>query len=284
MELQIEKVSKSYKQNKALSEFTMTLTPGIYALLGPNGSGKSTLMNILTENLKMDSGKITYNGKDIFKMGTEYLSLLGYMPQYPGLYPQFTAEEYLFYIAALKGVKEPEAQINEILREVELDDVRRKRTSSFSGGMKQRLALAQAVLGEPEILILDEPTAGLDPKQRIAVRNYISRISLNRIVLIATHVVSDIEYIAKTVIFLKKGVIADIGSPSQLAGKAAGKVWSVKCDSSKVGEYQQKFKVTNIFGEEGDVTLRILSDEKPCEDAQSVTPILEDEYINVFAV
>ncbi|MBQ3870255.1 MAG: ATP-binding cassette domain-containing protein, partial [Clostridia bacterium] len=240
--------------------------------------------NILTENLKMDSGIITYNGKDIFKMGTEYLSLLGYMPQYPGLYPQFTAEEYLFYIAALKGVKEPEAQINEILREVELDDVRRKRTSSFSGGMKQRLALAQAVLGEPEILILDEPTAGLDPKQRIAVRNYISRISLNRIVLIATHVVSDIEYIAKTVIFLKKGVIADIGSPSQLAGKAAGKVWSVKCDSSKVGEYQQKFKVTNIFGEEGDVTLRILSDEKPCEDAQSVTPILEDEYINVFAV
>ena len=284
MELKIENVSKSYKQNKALSDFSITLTPGIYALLGPNGSGKSTLMNILTENLSADSGVITYNGEKIGKMGTDYLKLLGYMPQYPGIYPQFTAEEYLFYIAALKGVKEPEEQIDGILREVELDDVRRKRTSTFSGGMKQRLALAQAVLGDPKILILDEPTAGLDPKQRISVRNYISKISLDKIVLIATHVVSDIEYIAKTAIFLKKGVIADIGSPSELAKKATGKVWSVKCSSAEVGEYQQKYKVTNIFGEEGDVTLRILSDEKPCDGAQPVAPVLEDEYINVFAV
>ncbi len=284
MELKIEKVSKSYKQNKALSDFSLTLTPGIYALLGPNGSGKSTLMNILTENLKPDSGKITYDGKDIFKMGTEYLSLLGYMPQYPGLYPQFTAEEYLYYIAALKSIKDPKDQIDEVLREVELDDVRRKRTSTFSGGMKQRLALAQAVLGDPKILILDEPTAGLDPKQRISVRNYISRISLDRIVLIATHVVSDVEYIAKTAIFLKKGVVADVGSPSELAKKADGKVWTVKCQSSEVAYYQQNYKVTNIFGEEGDVTLRILSDEKPCEDAVKAVPVLEDEYINVFVI
>ena len=284
MELKIEKVSKSYKQNKALSDFSLTLTPGIYALLGPNGSGKSTLMNILTENLKPDSGKITYDGKDIYKMGTEYLSLLGYMPQYPGIYPQFSAEEYLYYIAALKSIKGPKDQIDEVLREVELDDVRRKRTSTFSGGMKQRLALAQAVLGDPKILILDEPTAGLDPKQRIAVRNYISKISLDRIVLIATHVVSDIEYIAKTAIFLKKGVIADVGSPSELARKADGKVWTVKCQSSEVAYYQQNYKVTNIFGEEGDVTLRILSDEKPCEGASKAVAVLEDEYINVFAV
>ena len=154
----------------------------------------------------------------------------------------------------------------------------------LSGGEKRRAAIAGVIAMDPDVLVLDEPTAGLDPGKRISVRNFISENALDKTIIIATHVVSDIEYIAKTVIFLKKGVIADIGSPSQLAGKAAGKVWSVKCDSSKVGEYQQKFKVTNIFGEEGDVTLRILSDEKPCEDAQSVTPILEDEYINVFAV
>ena len=201
MELSINNVSKSYKQNKALSGFTLTFSPGVYALLGPNGSGKSTLMNIITGNLKKDSGTITYDGKDISRMGTEYLSLLGYMPQYPGIYPQFTAEEYLYYIAALKGVKDPAEQITEVLREVELDDVRSMKTSTFSGGMKQRLALAQAVIGDPKILLLDEPTAGLDPKQRIAVRNYISKISLDKIVIIATHVVSDIEYIAKTAIF-----------------------------------------------------------------------------------
>ena len=259
------------------------MTAGIYALLGPNGSGKSTLMNVLTGNLKADSGDITYDGKEVGKMGVDYLKLIGYMPQYPGIYPQFSAEEYLYYIAALKGVKDPGKQIDEVLNEVELSDVRRDRTSSFSGGMKQRLALAQAVIGDPKILILDEPTAGLDPKQRIAVRNYISRISLDKITLIATHVVSDIEYIAKTAVFLKKGVIADVGSPAELAKKAAGKVWVLKTTSENVGLYQSRYKVTNIYGEDGDVTLCILSDEKPCDDAAPAAPVLEDEYINVFA-
>lgn len=284
MELSINNVSKSYKQNKALSDFTLTFTPGVYALLGPNGSGKSTLMNIITENLKADSGIITYNGKDIKKMGAEYLYLLGYMPQYPGIYPQFTAEEYLYYIAALKGVKDPAAQITEALREVELDDVRSMRTSTFSGGMKQRLALAQAVIGDPKILLLDEPTAGLDPKQRIAVRNYISKISLDKIVIIATHVVSDIEYIAKTAIFLKKGVVADCGSPSELARKSEGKVWVIRCGTDEVTSYQNSFKVINIYSDGQDVNLRILSDTKPSDGAEPASPSLEDEYIHVFAV
>ncbi len=284
MELSINNVSKSYKQNKALSDFTLTFTPGVYALLGPNGSGKSTLMNIITENLKADSGSITYNGRDIKKMGAEYLYLLGYMPQYPGIYPQFTAEEYLYYIAALKGVKDPAAQITEALREVELDDVRSMRTSTFSGGMKQRLALAQAVIGDPKILLLDEPTAGLDPKQRIAVRNYISKISLDKIVIIATHVVSDIEYIAKTAIFLKKGVVADCGSPSELARKSEGKVWVIRCGTDEVTSYQNSFKVINIYSDGQDVNLRILSDTKPSDGAEPASPSLEDEYIHVFAV
>ncbi|MBR4256981.1 MAG: ATP-binding cassette domain-containing protein [Clostridia bacterium] len=284
MELSINNVSKSYKQNKALSDFTLTFTPGVYALLGPNGSGKSTLMNIITENLKADSGSITYNGRDIKKMGAEYLYLLGYMPQYPGIYPQFTAEEYLYYIAALKGVKDPAAQITDALREVELDDVRSMRTSTFSGGMKQRLALAQAVIGDPKILLLDEPTAGLDPKQRIAVRNYISKISLDKIVIIATHVVSDIEYIAKTAIFLKKGIVADCGSPSELARKSEGKVWVIRCGTDEGTSYQNSFKVINIYSDGQDVNLRILSDTKPSDGAEPASPSLEDEYIHVFAV
>ncbi len=283
MELSINNVSKSYKQNKALSGFTLSFSPGVYALLGPNGSGKSTLMNIITGNLKKDSGVITYNGKDISKMGMEYLSLLGYMPQYPGIYLQFTAEEYLYYIAALKGVKDPVEQITEVLREVELDDVRSMKTSTFSGGMKQRLALAQAVIGDPKILLLDEPTAGLDPKQRIAIRNYISRISFNKIVIIATHVVSDIEYIAKTAIFLKKGVITDCGAPSELAKKAAGDVWSIRCGADEVTAYQNRYKVINIQSDGADVNLRVLSYTKPTDNAKPEAPTLEDEYIRVFA-
>ncbi len=282
MELTVKDVSKSYGQNKALSGLTLTFTPGIYALLGPNGSGKTTLMNIITDNLKYDSGSVTYDGVKISDMGRNYLQLLGYMPQYPGIYPQFTAEEYLFYIAALKGVKSPAAQIDDILREVELDDVRRKRTSTFSGGMKQRLALAQAVIGDPKILVLDEPTAGLDPKQRIAMRNYISRISMQKIVLIATHVVSDVEYIAKTAIFLKKGVVIDSGSPSSLAEKSRGQVWTVKTDADRVAEFQNRYKVINISGEGSDVWMRLLSETCPCDGAEAAVPTLEDEYIRVF--
>lgn len=282
MELAIENVSKSYKQNKALSDFTLTMTPGIYALLGPNGSGKSTLMNIITDNLKADGGTIKYDGKDISSMGREYLKLLGYMPQYPGIYPQFSAEEYLYYMAALKGVKDPEKQIDSVLEEVEMLDVRRKKTVYFSGGMKQRLALAQAVLGDPSVLILDEPTAGLDPKQRIAIRNYISRISFDKIVIIATHVVPDIEYIAKDVIMLKKGVIADNAPPAELLRKIDGCVWRVKTKDEYVQDYQNKYKVTNILKEDDSVSVRILSDVKPDENAIPVSPTLDDYYLHVF--
>ena len=211
MLLSINNVSKSYGTNLALNQFSVVLEPGIYALLGPNGSGKSTLMNILTDNLKADSGEITYiddsgNTENVLHMGVRFREKLGFMPQYPGLYPNFSMERFMWYMAALKGVKKEEAkkQIPEILAAVELDDVPKRKIGALSGGMKQRLTLAQAVLGDPEILILDEPTAGLDPKQRIAIRNYISKIAFNKIVLIATHVVPDIEFIARDIIMLKK--------------------------------------------------------------------------------
>lgn len=291
MKLFINNISKSYGTNLALNKFYLSLTPGIYALLGPNGSGKSTLMNILTDNLKADSGEITYtddsgNTENVLHMCVRFREKLGFMPQYPGLYPNFTVERFMWYMAALKGIKKEEAkkQIPEILAAVELDDVPKRKIGALSGGMKQRLTLAQAVLGDPEILILDEPTAGLDPKQRIAIRNYISKIAFNKIVLIATHVVPDIEFIARDIIMLKKGVIVDNAPPHELTKKIEGKVWNLPCPESDVQPMQDKFRVTNIARDEdtGEVLLRVLADEQPTDRSKTVAPTLEDYYLYVF--
>ncbi|MBQ5390110.1 MAG: ATP-binding cassette domain-containing protein [Clostridia bacterium] len=291
MTLTIQNISKSYGTNLALNSFTATLDAGIYALLGPNGSGKSTLMNILTDNLKADSGEITYEDADsvrenVLDMGVRFREKLGFMPQYPGLYPNFTLERFMWYMAALKGLSKAESQrqIPEILAAVELDDVPKRKIGALSGGMKQRLTLAQAVLGDPEILILDEPTAGLDPKQRIAIRNYISKIAFNKIVLIATHVVPDIEVIAKDIIMLKKGVIVDNAPPHELVKKIDGGVWLVPCAESEVQAMQDRFRVTNIARDEqtGEVLLRVLADAMPTERARTVAPTLEDYYLHVF--
>lgn len=284
MKLVFNKVSKTYGKTKALIEFSSELKPGIYALLGPNGSGKSTLMNILTDNLKAGSGKIYYDGEDVLKMGVRFREKIGFMPQYPGMYGNFTAEKFLWYMSALKGMKKEDAKksIPDILEEVELSDVAHHKIASFSGGMKQRLALAQAVLGDPKVLVLDEPTAGLDPKQRIAIRNYISRIAFDKIVIIATHVVSDIEYIARDVIMLKKGTVVDSGSPAELITKMEGKVYNVPMLEQEVSEFQKKYRVVNISKTEGGVVLRTISDTNPTENSICITPTLEDYYLSVF--
>ena len=284
MTLTFDKIYKSYGKTKALQGFSAELEPGIYALLGPNGSGKSTLMNILTDNLKRDSGTILFDGEEILKMGVRFREKLGFMPQYPGMYGNFTAEKFLWYMASLKDIKKEDAmeQIPKILEEVELSEVAHHKISSFSGGMKQRLALAQAVLGDPKVLVLDEPTAGLDPKQRIAIRNYISRIAFDKIVIIATHVVSDIEYIAKQVIMLKKGVVVDSGSPTELIVKMEGMVYSVPLRESEVVDFQSKYRVVNISKNEKGVVARTISDAKPTEDSLCFAPSLEDYYLYVF--
>lgn len=286
MQLNVNGITKSYGANRALDNFSAVLEPGIYALLGPNGSGKSTFMNILTDNLKADSGEITYNGENILDMGVRFREKLGFMPQYPGLYPNFTVERFMWYMAALKGLGKAEAkkQIPEILAAVELDDIPNRKIGALSGGMKQRLTLAQAVLGDPEILILDEPTAGLDPKQRIAIRNYISKIAFNKIVIIATHVVSDIEFIARDIIMLKKGVIVDNAPPHELIKKIDGKVWLVPCAEADVQGMQDRFRVTNIARDEksGEILLRVLADTRPTERAENAVPTLEDYYLCVF--
>ena len=281
----INQLSKSYGSNLALDQFSYKFDHGIYALLGPNGSGKSTLMNIVTQNLRASSGSVTLDGENIDKLGASYREKLGFMPQYPGMYPSFSALDFLRYMAVLKGLnkKKADEQIDELLHAVELHDVRTHRIGSFSGGMKQRLALAQSLLGDPEIVILDEPTAGLDPKQRIAIRNYIASVALNKTVIIATHVVSDVEFIAREAIMLKKGVISDSGSPYELTQKIEGQVWQTVVAAEDVQSMQEKFRVVNIQNGEQGVILRILSDTKPTEDSVTVVPSLEDYYLYVFA-
>lgn len=291
MKLKLDKVTKSYGTNLALDSFSATLEPGIHALLGPNGSGKSTLMNIITDNLKADSGEILFEDdsgicENVLDMGVRFREKLGFMPQYPGLYPNFTVERFMWYMAALKGLpkEKAKADIPEILAAVELDDVPRRKIGALSGGMKQRLTLAQAVLGDPSILILDEPTAGLDPKQRIAVRNYISKIAFNKIVIIATHVVTDVEFVARDIIMLKKGVIIDDAPVHELTKKIDGKVWNLPCAESAVKELQESFRVINISRDDksGEVLLRVLSGEKPSERARIIQPTLEDYYLYIF--
>ena len=284
-ELILDNVSKSYKNNRALNKFTATMTDGIYALLGPNGAGKSTLMNILTDNLSRNGGTITFNGKSIDGMGAEYRNILGYMPQHQGMYKNFTVERFMQYMSVLKDVPVDisKTRIKNLLEDLELSEHSHKKIRALSGGMLRRLCLAQALINDPKILILDEPTAGLDPIQRINLRNYISKISNDKIVLIATHVVSDIEFIAKNIFIIKKGELIDNGTVQELNRKVDGKTWEVTVKTiEEIVEYQRQFSVCNIrYGDNG-IILRIVSDEIPEPKAVSVMPTLEDFYLYTF--
>lgn len=282
--LAVEHMSKAYGTVQALSDFTYSFDRGIYALLGPNGSGKSTLMNILTCNLACDKGRILFHGRAVDANTASYYSKIGYMPQYPGMYPAFTAFEMLDYLCVLKGMNRQKAasKIHELLDIVELSDVQNRPIRTFSGGMKQRLALAQAFLGEPEIVVLDEPTAGLDPKQRIIVRNFLSQISGQITVLVSTHVVSDIEYIAKEAVLLKKGHIIDAGSPAVLAEKLQGQVWAVTADEADLEMLKAHYPITEIVKTAQGVNARVIAREAPLPHAVCVKPGLEEYYLSVF--
>ena len=290
MKLEFNRITKSYGSNIAVNEFSAVLTPGVYALLGPNGSGKSTLMNVLTDNLKADSGSITYaeaDGKaeDVLKMGVRFREKLGFMPQYPGLYPNFTVERFMWYMAALKGIdkKTAKKQISDILRAVELDDMLHRKIGALSGGMKQRLLIAQALLNDPKILILDEPTAGLDPKERIRIRNFISEIAAGKIVILATHVVSDIEFIAKEVMIIKSGQLIQKDTIPNLLSLIQDKVYEVYVPENELSNIQKEYKVSNIIQDQYGVCARIVSDTKPDGDkCKIVAPHLEDLYIYLF--
>ena len=218
MELKLEHLTKRYGENTALDNVTITLTPGIYGLLGANGAGKSTLMSLITDNVKRDGGSICFDGEDILSLGDKFRAQLGYMPQQQGIYEQMTAESFIAYIGRLKALKGKElrAQVDNVMELVNLSDVRRKKVGGFSGGMKQRVLLAQALLGDPKVLLLDEPTAGLDPRERVRIRNFIKELAQDRIVLLATHIVTDIESIADQVLLLKKGKLLRVDTPQNL--------------------------------------------------------------------
>ena len=225
MELTIQNLTKTYGNKVALREFSYTFTPGIYGILGANGAGKSTLMNLITDNVKRDSGEILWNGTDILKLGREFRREVGYMPQQQGMYPDYSARDFLHYMAAIKELHRTESrtQIEELLAVVNLSEDAHKRLGGFSGGMRQRLLLAQALLGDPKILILDEPTAGLDPKERLRLRQYISDLARNKIVFLTTHIVSDIESIANDVLLMKQGELVAHGAPDALIAAVRGR-------------------------------------------------------------
>ncbi|RHR35224.1 MULTISPECIES: ABC transporter ATP-binding protein [unclassified Eubacterium (in: firmicutes)] len=278
--LEIKGLTKKYKDKLALDNFTYTFEKGVYGLLGPNGAGKSTLMNILVDGIKKSGGDIRYNGENITKLGYKYRDIIGYVPQQQGMYDSFTAEEFLNYIANLKGInkKEISDKVTEMLEFVNLENVRKKKLGGFSGGMKQRILIAQALINDPDILILDEPTAGLDPNERIRIRNLIAQISINKIVIIATHIVSDIEFIANKIIMLSAGKIIKNGSPSELLSEIDGYVFEEMIEKCNVEMYNQKYLVSGLMAGAQQVKIRYICNEKAC-NGHKVEPNLEDYYL-----
>ena len=280
MNLTLTNLTKQYGSFTALQNFNYEFIAGVYGLLGPNGAGKSTLMNIITDNLKATSGLVRFDGEDITKMDADFRKILGFMPQQQGIYPNFTLERFLYYMAALKGMKKADAkpQIEKLINLVNLQDSRNKRLGGFS-----RALIAQAMLGEPKVIILDEPTAGLDPKERIRIRNLVAQIAFDKIVIIATHVVSDIEFIAKEVLLMKRGEIIDSGAPHILCEKIDGKVFEITADESMLNDISAKYKVGNISKDEKNIYVRVISEQPPKDfDYKLCKPDLEDLYLYYF--
>jgi ABC-type multidrug transport system ATPase subunit len=285
-ELQISSLSKSYGNKPALNHISLLLVPGVYGLLGPNGAGKSTLMNIIAGNLAADAGDVLYNGLSTIVLGKHFRSVLGFMPQHQGLYDHFTGHRFLSYIAGLKGMPSYQAkiEIENVLHLVNLQEQGAKKLGAYSGGMKQRILIAQALINSPKILILDEPTAGLDPKERIRVRNIISEIAMDRIVILATHVVSDVEQIAKEVILIKKGNILRQGSVQSFFSQMRGHVFEMSIKPEQLKEVEETYLVSNISYNGDYLLVHIVTDHEPIGyDCLPANPTLEDVYLHSFA-
>ncbi|MBW4827438.1 MAG: ABC transporter ATP-binding protein [Clostridiaceae bacterium] len=284
--LEIKNLSKSYGNKNANNNITLTLENGVYGLLGPNGAGKTTLMKQICTLIKPTEGEIIYNGKNIYSIEDEYRGILGYLPQEFGVYKNFSAKKFLQYVAALKNMdkKDADKRIDELLNLVGLYDVRNKPVGKFSGGMKRRVGIAQALLNDPKIIILDEPTAGLDPQERTRFRNLLSDISKDKIIILSTHIISDIESIAKETIMIKNGEIIMRGSHREILSNMNGKVYTIRVnDESQLEEIRRKYKVVNLQRGMDFTELRIVSDEVISDkNAKVAEAKFEDVYMFYF--
>jgi len=286
MVMSIQNVSKQYNnEHWGLRDFTLELGPGVLGLLGPNGAGKSTLMRILATITKATAGSVTWNGKDVARSPDDLRAVLGYLPQDFGVYPNLNAVEFLEYMAAIKGLngKATRQRIDELLQVVNLIEARRRPLGGFSGGMKQRVGIAQALLNDPKVLIVDEPTAGLDPEERVRFRNLLSDLSGERIVILSTHIVSDVEATASDIALIDKGHLLTHAAPEALLGSVAGRVWEWTVPSAEIQTVRQKHLVSSTMRTGEGVRLRIVSESAPDQEAHNVAPTLEDAYLYVIA-
>ena len=277
-------LTKRFGDFTAVDNMNLRIANGVYGLLGVNGAGKTTLMRMICTLLTPTSGKILCDGKDILKMEGEYRNLLGYLPQEFGFYPDFSVKDYLLYIASLKGVRPVVAKkrVKELLDQVGLSKAANKKMKKMSGGMKRRVGIAQAILNNPKILILDEPTAGLDPTERVRFRNLISELSKERIVILSTHIVSDVEYIANEIWLMKNGRLMQQGSLNDVLDSMPEKVWSIVASQEEAAKLMKEYRVSNMKTDRDGVELRIISAQPPCDYAKVLQPNLEDVFLYYF--
>lgn len=285
MELELRNLTKKYGDKTAVDNANLTITSGVWGLIGANGAGKTTLIRMLTGILTPTSGKVLYDGVEILALGENYRDALGYLPQNFGFYPEFTVIDYLEYLATLKGIPKLEykQKIDELLELLTLTNVRKKHIKKLSGGMQRRVGIAGAMLNDPDILILDEPTSGLDPGERVRFKNLLSEFAQNRIVLISTHIVSDVEYIATRNVIMKEGKIIGLGTTDELLTAVYGKVFTAKIAQSDLKYYESKTRIVSLKGEDNEfISVRYLSNTPVIPNSQSVEPHLEDLYLWLF--
>lgn len=284
MELQFKNVTKDYGDIHAVNHVTYHMKKGVYGLLGVNGAGKTTLMRMLCTAINPTDGVILWDGKDIFSLGASYRSILGYLPQNYGFYPDLSVYDYMMYIASIKGLRSITAKKRTIklLEQVGLSEKRKNKMRTLSGGMLRRVGIAQAMLNDPRILVLDEPTAGLDPNERIRFRNLISELSEDRLVLLSTHIVSDVEYIANEIILMKEGKFFYTGTSEEIISNMNMSVWHCTIPKGELNRYLKKYLVGNIRTVAGGIELRVLSKEPPSTNAIQTEATLEDAFLLYF--
>lgn len=281
MEIKIDRVSKHYGAKQALRDISFTIENGVTALLGRNGAGKSTLMKMLATIAKPSSGGVYYNGVNINEKPNELRRVLGYLPQEFGLYPNMTPVEFLQYMAAMKSLprKQTMKRIDELLDILHLSESKKRQIGGFSGGMRQRVGIAQALLNDPAVLIVDEPTVGLDPEERMQFRNLLSAMSVDRIILLSTHIVSDIESIAPNIAILSNGMLVAHTTPEQLLQQAENNVWQCIVSMNQLQDLQSRLNISQAIQHKDGLQVRIVAPERPVLSAQPVQPTLEDAYL-----